>query len=83
MNELKLCPLCGSPAFSGGGVMGASCSNKKCALYDAGVPFEQWNIRSSDAEINRLRKALQEIVDNPHGATCHNYQRAKKALEGK
>ncbi len=33
------------------------------------------------SEINRLREALQEIVDNPHGAACHNYQRAKKALE--
>lgn len=31
----------------------------------------------------KAQDALKEIVANPHGAACHNYQRAKKALEGK
>lgn len=45
--ELLHCPLCGHAAFNGGGVMGASCSNKHCALYDADIPFDQWNTRAS------------------------------------
>lgn len=77
------CPFCGSDAFNGGGVAGASCSKEGCVLYNSDIPFDEWNTRSANAEIIRLRKALQEIVDNPHGAACHNYQRAKKALEGK
>lgn len=40
--KLLPCPLCGHVAFNGGGVMGASCSNKHCALYDADIPFGQW-----------------------------------------
>lgn len=45
--KLLPCPLCGHVAFNGGGVMGASCSNKHCALYDADIPFDQWNTRVS------------------------------------
>lgn len=47
--KLLPCPLCGHVAFNGGGVMGASCSNKHCALYDTSIPFDQWNTRVSAA----------------------------------
>lgn len=55
--KLLPCPLCGHVAFNGGGVMGASCSNKHCALYDADIPFDQWNTRVSTTVSDKIWRA--------------------------
>lgn len=59
------------------------CPNRCIGTYEPKVWRALITGKEAQDENKKLRVALQEIVDNPHGAACHNYQRAKNALEEK
>lgn len=93
MTDSLKCPFCGTElercSYLSKGITNPVfvCRNRKCKFVDKIIGSEIWQAlidgKKAQDENKKLRVALREIVDNPHGAACHNYQRAKKALEGK
>lgn len=86
MTDKLYCPFCGAELKNACAQVIYFCPNDKChKAKDWYASKQVWQAlidgKKAQGEIKKLRAALQEIIDNPHGAACHNYQRAKKALE--
>lgn len=54
-------------------------------FIEDGNKFIGWcyyaDLLALESKLETAVKVLKEIVDNPHGAACHNYTRAKNALK--